>query len=194
MKNMHATELKIPGVLLLEPTVHGDSRGWFYEMYSEESLLAAGISARFVQDNRSYSAQKGTLRGLHCQAEPMAQGKLFSCTRGAIWDVAVDARRDSPTFLQWVRVELTAENKRQLWIPRGCLHGFVTLTDNVEVFYKVDARYSKEHDCAVCYNDPAIGVDWGIESPILSAKDAAAPLWKDAGLTYCMQGESPCGL
>ena len=194
---MQATELKIPGVMLLEPTVHGDSRGWFYEMYSEESLRAAGISAHFVQDNRSYSAQKGTLRGLHCQADPMAQGKLFSCTRGAIFDVAVDAREDSPTFLQWVRVELTAENKRQLWIPRGCLHGFVTLTDDVEVFYKVDALYSKEHDRAVRYDDPAIGVDWGIEgmdSPIISAKDADAPLWGDAGLSYSTQGGSPCGL
>jgi len=194
LNHMHATELKIPGVLLLEPAVHGDNRGWFYEMYSEESLRAAGISARFVQDNRSFSAQKGTLRGLHCQADPMAQGKLFSCTRGAIWDVAVDAREDSPTFLQWVRVELTAENKRQLWIPRGCLHGFVTLTDDVEVFYKVDALYSKEHDRAVRYDDPAIGVDWGVECPVLSAKDEAAPLWADAGLIYSIQGDSPCGL
>ena len=111
---MTATPLALPGVYLLEPTVHGDARGWFYEMYSEAALAQIGITARFVQDNRSYSAQKGTLRGLHCQAEPMAQGKLFSCTRGRILDVAVDARRDSSTYMQWVSAELSAENKRQL--------------------------------------------------------------------------------
>ncbi|MDR0531107.1 MAG: dTDP-4-dehydrorhamnose 3,5-epimerase [Oscillospiraceae bacterium] len=181
---MTAIPTKLPGVLLLEPDVHGDSRGWFYEMYSEQSLRELGIAARFVQDNRSFSARKGTLRGLHCQTDPFAQGKLFSCTRGAVWDVAVDVRQGSPTYQQWIRAELSAENKRQLWIPAGCLHGFVTLTDDVEVFYKVDALYSPAHDRSICWNDPAFGVDWGVESPSLSAKDAAAPLWKDADVRY----------
>ena len=184
---MRIVDLEIPGAIMIEPAVFSDSRGWFYEMYSEQAMREAGISARFVQDNRSCSTRRGTLRGLHCQAEPMAQGKLFSCTRGAVFDVAVDARRDSPAYLQWVRVELSAENKRQLWIPRGCLHGFVTLTDDVEVFYKVDAPYSREHDRAVRYDDPLFGIDWGVENPILSDKDAAAPLWKEAGIQFVMR-------
>jgi dTDP-4-dehydrorhamnose 3,5-epimerase len=181
---LRASELSVQGVFLLEPTVYGDARGWFYEMFSERALAALGIKARFVQDNRSFSAAKGTLRGLHCQAEPMAQGKLFSCTRGALLDVAVDARRNSPTYLRWVSAELSAENKRQLWIPRGCLHGFVTLTDNVEAFYKVDNPYSPEHDRSVRYDDPAFGIHWGVSEPILSAKDANAPLFGDAGVVF----------
>ncbi|MDR2525055.1 MAG: dTDP-4-dehydrorhamnose 3,5-epimerase [Oscillospiraceae bacterium] len=181
---MIAAELKIPGVLLLEPILHGDARGWFYEMYSEAALAALGIHARFVQDNRSFSGKKGTLRGLHCQTEPMAQGKLFSCTRGAVLDVAVDVRRSSPTYLQWVCAELSAKNKHQLWIPRGCLHGFVTLTDDAEVFYKVDNRYSSAHDRSIRFDDPVFGIPWGTGAPILSAKDAAAPLWQDAGIVF----------
>jgi len=157
-------------------------------MYSEKTLAEIGIHASFVQDNRSYSAQKGTLRGLHCQASPCAQGKLFSCLRGAILDVAVDARRDSPSYMQWVSAELSEENKRQLWIPRGCLHGFVTLTDDVEVFYKVDAFYSSEHDRSVRWDDPAFGVEWGVGEPVLSAKDAGAPLWGEAGIVFGMEG------
>jgi len=185
---MTFTPLSLPGVYLLEPALYGDARGWFYEMYSEKTLAEIGITARFVQDNRSYSAQKGTLRGLHCQASPCAQGKLFSCLRGSILDVAVDARRDSPTYMQWVSAELSAENRRQLWIPRGCLHGFLTLTDDAEVFYKVDAFYSPEHDRSVRWDDPAFGVAWGVEEPVLSAKDANAPLWSEAGLVFGMEG------
>ncbi|MCL1952752.1 MAG: dTDP-4-dehydrorhamnose 3,5-epimerase [Oscillospiraceae bacterium] len=184
---MTVTPLALPGVYLLEPALHGDARGWFCEMYSEAALAEIGIHARFVQDNRSFSARRNTLRGLHCQAEPMAQGKLFSCLRGAVLDVAVDARRDSPTYLQWVSAELTGENRRQLWIPRGCLHGFVTLTDDAEVFYKVDAPYSPAHDRSVRWDDPAFGVAWGVEAPVLSAKDAAAPRWSEAGLTFTME-------
>ena len=185
---MTFTPLALPGVCLIEPTLHGDARGWFCEMYSEKAMAEIGVRAKFVQDNRSYSARKGTLRGLHCQAEPMAQGKLFSCTRGKILDVAVDVRRDSPTYLQWVSTELSAENKRQLWIPRGCLHGFVTLTDDVEVFYKVDQLYSPEHDRSVRWDDSAFGVDWGIAAPVLSAKDAAAPFWHELELVFEMEG------
>ena len=185
---MTSTPLALPGVYLLEPALHGDARGWFCEMYSEKVLAELGIHAHFAQDNRSYSAQKGTLRGLHCQAGPRAQGKLFSCLRGAILDVAVDARWDSPTYMRWVSAELTGENRRQLWIPRGCLHGFLTLTDDVEVFYKVDAFYSPAHDRSVRWNDPAFDVAWGIDRPILSAKDASAPLWGESGLVFEMEG------
>jgi dTDP-4-dehydrorhamnose 3,5-epimerase len=175
-------------VFLLEPTVFGDSRGWFYEMYNETILRKLGFSASFVQDNRSYSAQRGTLRGLHCQAPPMAQGKLFSCLRGAVLDVAVDVRQGSPTYLQWVSAELSGENRRQLWIPRGCLHGFLTLADDTEVFYKVDAPYAPEHDRSIRFDDPRFGIRWGITKPILSAKDADAPYWNDAGLTFPYEG------
>ncbi|MCL2106915.1 MAG: dTDP-4-dehydrorhamnose 3,5-epimerase [Oscillospiraceae bacterium] len=187
---MRAMEWNLDGVFLLEPTVHGDDRGWFYEMYSERTLEDLGIPARFVQDNRSFSAQKGTLRGLHCQTEPMAQGKLFSCTRGAVLDVAVDVRRGSPTYLKWTAAELSAENKRLLWIPRGCLHGFVTLTENAEVFYKVDAPYSRAHDRSVRFDDPLFSIHWGLSDPMVSSKDAAAPLWNDAGIEfeYCGRG------
>ena len=185
---MPPTPLALPGVTLLEPRVHGDARGWFYEMYSEATLAGLGIHANFVQDNRSFSAQQGTLRGLHCQAEPAAQAKLISCTRGRILDVVVDVRRDSPTYLRWVSAELTAENKRQLFVPRGCLHGFLTLCDNAEVFYKVDAPYAPEHDRTVRWDDPAFGVDWGTMQPILSQKDASAPLWHELDLRFRMEG------
>ena len=185
---MTATPLALPGATLLEPRLHGDARGWFYEMYSEATLTGLGIHTTFVQDNRSFSAQQGTLRGLHCQAEPAAQGKLISCTRGRILDVAVDVRRDSPAYLQWVAVELSAENKHQLWVPRGCLHGFLTLCDNVEVFYKVDAPYSPEHDVSVRWDDPVFDIDWGTTQPILSQKDANAPPWRELDLIFELEG------
>ena len=184
---MTPTPLALPGVTLLEPRVHGDARGWFYEMYSQSTLAGLGIHANFVQDNRSFSAQQGTLRGLHCQGPPAAQSKIISCTRGRILDVAVDVRRDSPTYLQWVAVELSAENKRQLFVPRGCLHGFLTLCDNVEVFYKVDAPYAPEHDRTVRWDDPAFGINWGVAAPILSEKDANAPLWHELDLQFRME-------
>ena len=175
---MTATAFAIPDVVLLTPRVFEDARGWFYEMYREDMLAQLGISAKFVQDNRSYSAKQGTLRGLHYQAEPVAQAKLVSCTRGRILDVAVDVRRDSPTYLKWVSAELSAENKQQLFVPRGCLHGFLTLCNDVEVLYKVDAVYSPAHDRTVRWNDPTFGIDWGVEAPLLSDKDANAPLWE----------------
>jgi dTDP-4-dehydrorhamnose 3,5-epimerase len=181
---LKASELNVQGVFLLEPTVYGDNRGWFYEMFSERELASLGVNTRFVQDNRSFSAAQGTLRGLHCQAEPVPQGKLFSCTRGAVLDVAVDVRRRSPTYLRWVSAELSGDNKRQLWIPRGCLHGFVTLTENVEVFYKVDNPYAPDCERGVRFDDPLFGIHWGTSEPILSQKDAAAPLWQDAGISF----------
>lgn len=149
------------------------------ESYSKQNLAACGINAEFVQDNHSYSAAKGTLRGLHFQKEPMAQAKIVRCSRGAILDVAVDLRKGSPQYKQWVSVELSAQNQRQLFVPRGFAHGFVALTDDVEVQYKADNYYAPEQDGNILYSDPAIGVDWGPGPFILSEKDQNAPLLKD---------------
>ena len=181
---MKLNETKISGVFEAEPQVFGDHRGWFCETYSKKEFEKVGIKADFVQDNRSFSAKKGTLRGLHCQKNPMAQAKLVSCIKGAILDVAVDIRNGSPTYMQWVAVELSAENKKMLYIPKGCLHGFVTLTDDVEIAYKVDEFYSPENDRSVCFSDPEIGVDWGVTDPILSEKDKKAPLLKDSDVYF----------
>ncbi len=177
---MNRIETEIDGVFIIEPRVFGDNRGWFYESYSSKAFADMGIDTVFVQDNRSYSAKKGTLRGLHCQKSPAAQAKLVSCTRGEIIDVAVDIRKDSPTFMKHVKVLLTAENKRMLYIPKGCLHGFAALTDDVELSYKVDELYSPENDRSVKFDDPEIGIDWGVAGPILSEKDKNAPLLKDS--------------
>ena len=174
---MTLNETAVNGVFEIEPKVFGDNRGWFYESYSKEKFEKLGITAEFVQDNRSFSAQKGTLRGLHCQTNPKAQSKLITCLKGAILDVAVDIRKGSPTYMKWVAVELSEENKKMLFIPKGCLHGFVTLTENVEVSYKVDEFYSPENDRSVCFCDSEIGVEWGVENPVLSEKDKNAPLF-----------------
>ncbi|MBQ2694301.1 MAG: dTDP-4-dehydrorhamnose 3,5-epimerase [Clostridia bacterium] len=181
---MTLNETAVNGVFEIEPKVFGDNRGWFYESYSKEKFEKLGITADFVQDNRSFSAQKGTLRGLHCQTNPKAQAKLITCLKGAILDVAVDIRKGSPTYMKWVAVELNENNKKMLYIPKGCLHGFVTLTDNVEVTYKVDEYYSPENDRSVCFCDPEIGVEWGIETPVLSEKDKNAPLLKDSDVEF----------
>lgn len=181
---MNFVNTEISGAVIVEPKVFGDNRGWFYESYSKSEFEKFGIKADFVQDNRSFSAQKGTLRGLHCQTEPKAQAKLVSCTKGAILDVAVDIREGSPTYLKWVAVELNEENKKMLFVPKGCLHGFVTLTENVEVSYKVDELYSPENDRSVCWCDPEIGVEWGVETPVLSEKDKNAPLLKNSDVQF----------
>lgn len=173
-------ETCIDGVYIIEPRVFGDSRGWFYESYSAKAFAEIGIDTVFVQDNRSYSAKKGTLRGLHCQKAPAAQAKLVSCTRGEIIDVAVDIRKDSPTYMKHVKVNLSAENKLMLYIPKGCLHGFAALTDDVELSYKVDEFYSPENDRSIRFDDPVIGIDWGETNPILSDKDKNAPLLRDS--------------
>ncbi|MBS7362084.1 MAG: dTDP-4-dehydrorhamnose 3,5-epimerase [Oscillospiraceae bacterium] len=181
---MKKIETGLDGAVIIEPDIFGDARGWFYESYSKTKLEQLGIYADFVQDNRSYSAQKGTLRGLHCQTEPKAQSKLLTCLRGAILDVAVDIRKGSPTYMKWTSVELSGENKRMFFIPKGCLHGFVTLTPDVEVSYKVDEYYSPENDRSIRFDDPSIGVDWGVENPILSAKDENAPLLADSDVEF----------
>lgn len=181
---MKKIETGLDGAVIIEPDIFGDARGWFYESYSKTKLEQLGIYADFVQDNRSYSAQKGTLRGLHCQTEPKAQSKLLTCLRGAILDVAVDIRKGSPTYMKWTAVELSGENKRMFFIPKGCLHGFVTLTPDVEVSYKVDEYYSPENDRSIRFDDPSIGVDWGVENPILSTKDENAPLLADSDVEF----------
>jgi len=171
---MNITETKLKGVLVVEPQVFGDARGWFMETYNKKKTPQ--ITCSFVQDNQSYSAVKGTLRGIHFQSDPMAQAKLLRCTKGAIMDFAVDLRPNSETYKQWVGVELSAENKKQMFIPRGFGHGFITLTDDVEIQYKADNYYSPEHDSAILWSDPDIGIDWGTENPIVSEKDKNAPL------------------
>lgn len=175
---------EIEGVFTVEPQVFGDNRGWFCETYSKKAFEENGIFADFVQDNRSFSAKAGTLRGLHCQTDPKSQAKLVSCTKGKILDVAVDIREGSPTYKKWIAVELSEENKKMLFIPKGCLHGFLTISENVEISYKVDDFYSPENDRSICWCDPDLGVEWGIENPILSAKDKAAPLLKDSDVYF----------
>lgn len=154
------------------------------ESWSQQKMEDAGLFYQFVQDNHSFSAKKGVLRGLHFQKGEAAQAKLVRCARGAVLDVAVDMRVGSPTYKKWVAVELSAENKRQLLIPRGCLHGFVTLTDDVEFLYKADNYYCPEADRNILWNDPEIGVDWGIEHPILSEKDANAPTLAQSDIDF----------
>jgi dTDP-4-dehydrorhamnose 3,5-epimerase len=190
---MKVTETKIKGVKIIEPNCIGDNRGWFMETYNIEKYRAAGINAAFVQDNHSMSARKGTLRGLHFQNQPMAQAKLVHCIRGEVIDVAVDIRKGSPAYLQWVSVKLSAENKKQIYIPMGFAHGFLCLTDDVEFEYKVDQLYSKEHDRGIRYDDPSIGVDWGgllngIE-PILSEKDKNSPLLENSDCYFIYEEE-----
>ncbi len=181
---MKITETKIPDVKIIEPRVFGDHRGWFTETYSKSKLKEVGIDMEFVQDNHSFSAQQGTLRGLHFQCHPMAQTKLVRCTRGKVLDVAVDLRRGSPTFKEWIGVELSEKNKKQLFIPKGFAHGFVTLTEDVEVQYKVDADYSPENDRSIRFDDPELNVDWGMDNPILSDKDLLAPKLKDCDFNF----------
>lgn len=181
---MKVTYTELDGVLIIEPEVFGDHRGWFMETYSKIKLEPQGIDVEFVQDNQSFSAQKGTLRGLHFQNNPKSQSKLIRCTRGRILDVAVDIRKGSPNYKKWVAIELSEENKKQLFISKGFAHAFLTLTDNVEIQYKVDEYYSKECDRGISFNDPTIGVNWGEIQPILSDKDINAPLLDDSDANY----------
>lgn len=181
---MKIIDTKISEVKIIEPQVFGDHRGWFVETYSQLKAKEAGIDYHYIQDNHSFSSQKGTLRGLHFQCFPKAQTKLVRCTRGAILDVAVDLRKSSETYKQWVAVELTEDNKRQLLIPKGFAHGFLTLTEDVEVQYKVDELYSPAHDRSIRFDDPELGVEWGIAEPVLSEKDMNAPLLKDSDANF----------
>ena len=181
---MKFTKTKLDGVVIIEPDVFGDHRGFFMESWSEKKMEEAGLHYNFVQDNHSMSSVKGTLRGIHFQKGDKAQAKLVRCVKGAVLDVAVDLRHESPTYKQWVAVELSEENKKQLLIPRGFGHGFVTLTDEVEFLYKADNYYTPEADGGIRWNDPDIGVDWGVKNPILSAKDEKNPFLKDLGIVF----------
>ena len=170
---MQIRRTAIPDVVVITPSRHGDSRGFFSESWNRRTLAEAGVHLpEFVQDNHSLSARAGTLRGLHYQAPPSAQGKLVRCGRGALFDVAVDGRRGSATYGQWVGVELSFENGRQLWVPPGFLHGFVTREDDTEVVYKCTGFYDKAADGAVRWD--SLGIDWDVAEPILSDKDKAA--------------------
>jgi dTDP-4-dehydrorhamnose 3,5-epimerase len=168
----------LPGVLIITSQRYGDARGFFLESWNKHEMETAGINLDFVQDNHSLSAEVGTLRGLHYQAPPHAQDKLVRCSRGAIFDVAVDVRVGSPTFGKWVGVELTAENGKQLLVPQGFLHGFVTRAPDTEVQYKVTDVYAPDCEGSVSWN--SLGIDWMLDSaPILSGKDAVAPTFAD---------------
>lgn len=178
---MNVITTPLEGLLVLEPRVFGDDRGFFYESYNARRFAElTGVNPEFVQDNHSRSS-KGVLRGLHYQIQ-QAQGKLVRATAGAVFDVAVDIRKSSPTFGQWYGIELSAENKRQMWIPPGFAHGFVVTSDTAEFLYKTTDYWAPEHERAILWNDPAIGIDWPQldAAPLLSGKDQAALLLADA--------------
>ncbi len=185
---MNVIKTDILDVYILEPRVLGDSRGWFMETWSIQDMEKLGFNYHFVQDNQSYSSQKGILRGIHFQKGDKAQAKLVRCGRGAVLDVAIDLRVASPTYKKWVAVELSADNKRQLLIPRGFGHAFLTLTDEVEFIYKVDNLYAPMAEGNILWNDPQLNINWGITSPIMSDKDQRAPLLKDADFYFAYGG------
>ena len=177
---MNIVETALPGVLLIEPRVFGDDRGFFMESWNAEVFAAAGLDLAFVQDNHSKSA-RGVLRGLHYQ-NPEPQGKLVRVVAGAVFDVAVDMRRSSPTFGRWVGYELNADNKRMLWVPPGFAHGFLSLADGTEFLYKCTAFYRPQHEQSLVWNDPDVGIDWPLDgiTPQLATKDAAGNRLADA--------------
>jgi dTDP-4-dehydrorhamnose 3,5-epimerase len=181
---MKITPLELDGAMLIEGVRHGDARGWFEEIWPAAKLAAAGFDIGFVQDNVSFSAEAGTLRGLHCQTPPFAQGKLVGPLTGAIRDVLVDIRPGSATYGRHLAIDLTAAEPRRVYVPEGFLHGFVTTAPDTLVHYKVTAGYSADHDRSVAWNDPELAIDWGVDAPTLSAKDAAAPRLKDAGALF----------
>lgn len=186
---MQIEQTALPGVVIITPARHGDDRGFFSESWNRRSLEAAGLRLpEFVQDNHSLSRQAGTLRGLHYQAPPHAQGKLVRCGRGRLFDVAVDVRRGSDSFGRWVGVELSFENARQVWIPPGFLHGFVTREPDTEIIYKCTAHYDRASDGAVRWD--SLGIDWGIAAPLLSEKDASAPGFDNWTTPFTCEGEA----
>ena len=179
---MKAERLSIPEVILLTPPRFADNRGFFSEVFNVERFAASGVEIPFIQDNQSLSRERGTIRGLHCQVGPHPQGKLVRVVKGAIWDVAVDARVGSATYGQWAAAELSAENWAQLWVPAGFLHGFCTLLPDTEVLYKVTDRYCKECERGVIWNDPDLALPWPLApgEAVLSDKDMVLPAFKDA--------------
>ena len=177
---MQVMTTELPGILIIEPDRFGDARGFFSESWNRRRMAGHGIEIDFVQDNHSMSLEPGTLRGLHFQTPPHAQAKLVRCGRGAFMDVVVDIRDGSPTFGRWLSVELSFENGRQLLVPEGFLHGFVTRQAETEIIYKCSDYYAPDCDAAVHYDDPDLAIDWGLDGPpVLSDKDAAAPRLRD---------------
>ncbi|WP_027184953.1 dTDP-4-dehydrorhamnose 3,5-epimerase [Desulfovibrio inopinatus] len=162
---------EFPGLIIYEPNVFGDNRGYFMESYNRKVFHENGIDIDFIQDNHARSQHKGVVRGLHFQLPPKAQTKLVRVTRGAVYDVVVDLRKGSPTYGKHYGIELSEDNKRQFLVPKGFAHGYVTLCDDVEFLYKVDEYYSKEHDCGILWSDPELGIQWPVENPVLSEKD-----------------------
>ncbi|WP_168123914.1 dTDP-4-dehydrorhamnose 3,5-epimerase [Paenibacillus sp. HB172176] len=187
---MRVIETKLPGVLLIEPQVFGDHRGFFIESFHAGKYAEHGMDQPFVQDNHSLSAEPYVLRGLHYQLAPKAQAKLVRVTAGEVLDVVVDIRRGSPTFGRWASFMLSADNKRQLYVPQGFAHGFCTLVPNTEVQYKVDMFYSPQHDRGIAWDDPAIGIEWPAADPVLSEKDAKQPLLADAEMNFDYEGDT----
>lgn len=181
---MKITRTKIKDILIIEPEIHEDQRGWFAETYHQDKLKEFGVNVYFVQHNHSFTSQKGTLRGLHFQKHPHAQSKLVRCIRGAVLDVAVDLRKNSPTYKQWIAIELSEDNKKKLFIPQGFAHGFLTLTDNVEFQYKVDNYYHKESERNIHFSDPSIDIEWGCKNPILSETDKQAPFLDNCDINF----------
>ncbi|MEW6570647.1 MAG: dTDP-4-dehydrorhamnose 3,5-epimerase [Nitrospirota bacterium] len=175
----HFRRLEMPDIMIIEPEIFGDLRGYFMETYKLSDFVKMGIKEHFVQENFSRSA-KGVLRGLHYQKDPSAQGKLVQCLRGRIFDVAVDIRKGSLTYSQWIGVELSGENNFVLYVPAGFAHGFVVLSSSAEVLYKCTKEYSPENDRGIIWNDPDIKVQWPVRKPLLSGKDARHPRLKDA--------------
>lgn len=168
-------ETVLTGVYLIEPKVFGDARGYNYESWSKRDMMWSGLFYNWVQDNQSFSAKAGTLRGLHFQEGDYSQAKLVRVVRGSVMDYVVDLRKGSPTYLKWAEFELSTENKLQLVVPRGFAHGFVTLTDDVEFIYKLDNYYAPEHESGIRFDDPLLNIDWNVSEPILSDKDMKLP-------------------
>lgn len=186
MAKLEIEELGLDGVKIIKPTYFEDFRGYYCETYSARTMHEYGFDINFVQDNHSLSLKKGIIRGIHFQNNPKPQLKLVRCTRGRVIDYAVDLRKDSPSFKKWVSVELSAENRKQILIPSGFGHAFITLEDNCEVQYKVDELYYPELDRAIAWNDPEIAIDWGTDSPVISVKDTKAPMLKDSDVNFTL--------
>lgn len=183
---MTIQELELPEVKLIVPTYFEDNRGYYCETYSKRTFTSIGIDDCFVQDNHFFCIKRGTVRGIHFQNAPYAQSKLVRCTRGSMIDVAVDLRKNSPTYKKWVSVILSAENRKQIYIPKGFGHCCISLEDNTEGQYKVDELYYPEYDRAIAWDDPELGIEWGLQSSdmVVSPKDKQAPLLKDSDVNF----------
>jgi dTDP-4-dehydrorhamnose 3,5-epimerase len=187
---MNVIKTRLPGILLLEPKVFGDHRGYFTESYNRRTFEKAGVRYDLLQDNQSMSAEAGTLRGLHYQLNPMAQTKIVRCLNGAFYDVVVDIRRNSPTYGQWQGFIISAENQRQIVVPRGFAHAVCTIAPYTVVFYKVDNYYSPEHERGLLWNDSKLDIDWPVSNPILSDKDKTWPTLDDIETNFEIEGQA----